>query len=134
MLNMALFSPTSKLFPVVYFICGLLEVLLVSGITYGWAAIVPVFKQEDFYGSLCNYEDQGEANGTLLPGSFNSSVGRNGSGSNRESSASDRGCVEQRERLNLVFNIAVFSLCGFTLPVGIFVDKHGPRASRIVGW
>lgn len=106
-------SSYSLAYLIVYFIFALIEILLMSGITYGWVSISSVFKKRGFFGELCN-----RFNRTAKSG-----VKRNDGHS----------CLAQEKQLNLVFNVAVSLLCASKLFIGIFTDKFGPRCSQIFG-
>ena len=119
---MAFYDINSRLYLVTFFVFALLEVLLCSGITYGWASIVVVFKLEGFYLNLCK-EWYKEHNKTLpTPGGMSTLPG-------------DKlpGCPAQEARFNLIFTVGMFSLCAIIFPAGIFIDKAGPRIARTVG-
>ena len=120
---------------VTFFIFALIETLLCSGITYGWASIAVVFKEERFYMELCRsfFRNQNKTNEKIATG-FNlqhgrivrSAVGYVGDGTLP-------GCPIQDARLNLIFTVSLFFLCGIKFPAGIFTDKCGPKIARSVG-
>ena len=136
-----------------FFCFALLETLLCSGITYGWASIVYVFKTEFFYMHLCEnwYADQNKTMPSkvmrkriLSPPAFeaytrtvqhtnnnNFSFVRGGTGFIDDGKLP--GCPAQDARLNLVFTVSLFCLCGIKFPAGVFIDRCGPRMARTVG-
>ena len=199
----------------VFFCFAMLETLLCSGITYGWASIVYVFKTEFFYMHLCedwyakhnqtmptsgihswisaplhqttkspfstaalNISDiffgtittpatsaainisnllfltstkspsvnSSTTNLTNMPFSTKSPFSsmsvtaanitkmlyvKGGTGFVDDEKLP--GCPAQDARLNLVFTISLFCLCGIKFPAGVFIDRCGPRIARVVG-
>ena len=118
-----------------YFLCSLAEILISSGIVYGWASLIIILKKEGYYANRCQkptaiplwkpsqvpyYPEKDRLNLTRrIP-----LVTSNGYFTN---------CSGQRKLLNLVFNTALSCLCASKFPIGIFVDKCGPRAAQAVG-
>ena len=113
---------TNKNYLISFFVFGWIEVLLCSGITYGWASIVYVFKVEHFYMALCDTKEMVSLNQTASNAST-ISIGDDGL----------PGCLKQDKIFNLIFTVAVVCFTSVQFPTGLFIDKFGPRVARIVG-
>lgn len=87
-----------------------LEVLLFSGIVYGWAALVVVLKREHFFADLC--EEEQKTNASILKTS--------------------QGCIVQNELLSLVFVSGAISFSSSAALSGTILDRFGPRKTRLL--
>ena len=116
----------STFYLAVFSLVACLQMIMSTGLIYGYASLLVVFKEMKLYNSKCNGGSElFNSAGTLAFGnSTGGEVITNG----------DSFCPARDTSLNLPFAVGVILQSLVKVPLGNFVDTFGAKSSQYLGW
>ena len=115
---------------------AILETVLLSGVGYGWASFVFIFKEEGIYSERCIVADPIRTNSSGVSGDQPTDIpGANVSSVDFKEVTSKETfptCLEQDRLMSLCFTISVFCQCMFSVFIGQVHFKYGTKISRLI--
>lgn len=133
-------------------VTSIIENLFFSAVLLGWGSLLIMLKSEGFYSHLCTgtwledihtdrlIHEQFYKTATcrglkylILPVILLENVTETHTNVSLTERMVWLSCIEQEEILNLGFTIGSFIISAATLPLGVLMDKFGPRPIRLFG-